>query len=78
MGKLHSAANWFIRVQGNEHPPIHVHVVHPDGKAVVYLDGADINSGVPEMAMKQAKEWVQANQETIRAEWARMNNPPAR
>lgn len=78
MGKIHSVANWYIRVQGFEHPPVHVHVVHPDGKAVIHLDGTDINSGVPAAVLKQAKEWVQANQESIRAEWVRMNNPPAR
>ncbi|MDR2186463.1 MAG: DUF4160 domain-containing protein [Azonexus sp.] len=78
MGKIHSAANWLIRVQGHEHPPVHVHILHPDGKAVIYLDGADINSGVPAAILKLAKEWVLANEESIRAEWARMNNPVAR
>lgn len=78
MGKLYSDTNWFIRVQGREHPPVHVHVVHPDGKAVIHLDGTDINSGVPASVLKLAKEWVQANEEAICAEWARMDNPATR
>lgn len=40
MGKLHQQGNWIIRVQGNEHSPVHVHVIHPDGKAIVHLDGS--------------------------------------
>lgn len=78
MGKLYSVSNWFIRVQGLEHPPVHVHVVHPDGKAVIHLDGTDTNSGVPASVIEQAKVWVQANEASIRAEWTRMNNPPVR
>lgn len=78
MGKLYSVANWFIRVQGLEHPPVHVHVVHPDGKAVIDLDGTITNSGVPAAVIGLATEWVQANEEAIRAEWVRMNNPAER
>jgi hypothetical protein len=43
MGKIHQQANWIIRVQGNEHPPIHVHVIHPDGNAVIDLNGMVLN-----------------------------------
>jgi hypothetical protein len=78
MGKVYAQGNWLIRVQGNEHPPIHAHVIHPDGRAIVYLDGSAINSGVPADVMALAIEWVLANTEIIRVEWARMNNPPAR
>ncbi len=78
MGKLYTASNWVIRVQGNEHPPVHVHVIHPDGKAVVHLDGTVLNRGVPAVVIAQAVAWVAANAETVRAEWARMNNPPVR
>ncbi|MBS0307528.1 MAG: DUF4160 domain-containing protein [Proteobacteria bacterium] len=53
-------------------------MLHPDGKAVIHLDGTDINSGVPASVMKLAKEWVQANEKTICAEWTRMNNPTTR
>ncbi|MDR2216443.1 MAG: DUF4160 domain-containing protein [Nevskiaceae bacterium] len=78
MGKLHQQENWIIRVQGNEHPPVHVHVIHPDGKAVVHLDGAVLNRGVPADVLTKAAAWVAANTAAIRTEWARMNNPPKR
>ncbi|MCC6193574.1 MAG: DUF4160 domain-containing protein [Burkholderiales bacterium] len=78
MGKLHTASNWVIRVQGNEHPPVHVHVIHPDGKAVIHLDGTVLNRGVPAAVIAQAVAWVTANAQTVRAEWVRMNNPPGR
>jgi hypothetical protein len=54
MGKMHAQSNWLIRVQGNEHPLVHVHVIHPDSRSIVYLDGALINSGVPADVMKAA------------------------
>ena len=46
MGKIYTENGWLIRVQGNEHPPVHVHVLHPDGKALITLDGDIKNSGV--------------------------------
>jgi len=78
MGKIHAFANWFIRVQGNEHPPVHVHVVHPDGRAALYLDGTVLNHGVPDAAIRQASEWIAAHEAEIRAEWRRMSNLPVR
>ncbi|MDR2839544.1 MAG: DUF4160 domain-containing protein [Azonexus sp.] len=78
MGKIHAQQNWVIRVQGNEHPPVHVHVIHPDGKAIVYLNGDVTNSSIPADVLKTAKAWVDANVDIIRAEWARMNNPTTR
>ena len=53
MGKIYTANGWLIRVQGNEHPPVHVHVLHPKGKALVTLDGEVKNSGVPAKIIKQ-------------------------
>jgi len=47
MGKIYTGNGWIIKVQGAEHPPIHVHVLHPIGKAVVFIDGTVVNSGVP-------------------------------
>jgi len=78
IGKIHSQANWLIRVQGNEHPPVHVHVVHPDGRAALFLDGAVLNQGVPDAVIRAASAWVAAHEAEIHAEWQRMNNPPAR
>jgi hypothetical protein len=78
MGKLYDQGNWLIRVQGNEHPPVHVHVLHPDGRAVIFLGGSVRNMGVPAAVIAAASAWIAANADTVRAEWARMNNPPAR
>jgi hypothetical protein len=63
------------RVQGNEHPPVHVHVLHPNGKALITLDGEVKNSGVPSKVIKQAIEWIKINSDIIESEWQRMNNP---
>ncbi|MDR1661222.1 MAG: DUF4160 domain-containing protein [Azoarcus sp.] len=78
MGKLFSQTNWLITVQGNEHPPVHVHVVHPNGRAALYLDGTVTNNGVPAAVIHAAGAWVAAHETEIRAEWQRLNNPPAR
>jgi hypothetical protein len=78
MGKLLGVGNWLIRVQGNEHPPVHVHVIHPQGKAVVHLDGTVLNRGAPATVIAQAVAWVTSHAAEVRDEWDRMNNPPAR
>jgi hypothetical protein len=58
--------------------PVHVHVAHPDGEALIDMDGTTLNSGVPARALAQAVAWVLSHTKEIRAEWARLNNPPAR
>jgi len=78
MGRLYGTGNWLIKVQGHEHPPVHVHVLHPDGRAVIGMDGTVSNRGVPARVIAQAVAWVAANPDVIRAEWTRMHNPPAR
>ena len=78
MGRVHSAGNWVIKVQGNEHPPVHAHVLHPDGRASIGLDGTVVNSGASVSVIAQAVAWVTANAALVRAEWDRMNNPPPR
>jgi hypothetical protein len=78
MGKLYSGAGWIIVVRGNEHPPVHVHVLHPDGKATVYLSGRVLNAGVPAKVLRLACAWIEGNPKTVRIEWATMNNPRRR
>jgi len=78
MGKIYSGSNWLIKVQGNEHPPVHVHVLHPEGRAVIGIDGSILNRGVPVSIIRQALDWVLANADTVQTEWSRMNNPPDR
>lgn len=75
MGKIYIEDGWLIRVQGNEHPPVHVHVLHPNGKALITLDGDVKNSGVPAKVIKQAVDWIKANSTVIELEWQKMNNP---
>jgi len=78
MGKLHSAGNWVIKIQGNEHPPVHAHVLHPDGRASIGIDGTVHNRGVPAVVIAQALAWMAANTDAVRTEWERMHNPPDR
>ncbi|MFA7242572.1 MAG: DUF4160 domain-containing protein, partial [Sulfuricellaceae bacterium] len=72
MGKIYAGNGWLIKVFGNEHPPMHVHVVHPDGKALIHLDGTVRNRCVPIAVITQTIAWISANHEAIRAEWARL------
>jgi len=78
MGTLHRANNWLIKVQGNEHPPVHVHVLHPDGRASIGLDGTVRNRGVPASVIAQALAWIADHETAVRAEWERLHNPPDR
>jgi hypothetical protein len=78
MGKIYTGDGWIIKVQGDEHPPVHVHLLHPDGKAAIALDGAVQNSGVPDRIIAIASAWIAQNPAIIEVEWAKMNNPKKR
>lgn len=78
MGKIYSGDGWILKVQGDEHPPVHVHLLHPDGKASIAQDGAVENAGVPDRIIFIASAWIAQNAEIIEAEWAKMNNPKKR
>jgi hypothetical protein len=65
---LQPGANLREPLQGNKHPPVHVHVIHPDGKAIVYLGGTSINSSVPAAALNEAAAWVVVNNAIVLAE----------
>lgn len=69
-----------IKVLNDEHPPVHVHVIHPDGMAVVFTDGSVLNAHqkVPASIMKAATTWVLSHETEIRAEWQRLDNPEDR
>jgi hypothetical protein len=73
MGALYKRHGITIRVNGNEHPPVHVHVLHADGKALVYLNGKVLNRGVPDGALKVAQTWITSHADEIEAEWRRWN-----
>ena len=78
MGKIFTGNGWIIKVQGAEHPPIHVHLLHPNGKAVIWIDGRVINSGVPAKVLAEAMAWISANIQLIVTEWHMMGNPDKR
>ena len=73
MGTLLKDGKMTIRVNGNEHPPVHAHVTHPDGRAMVYLNGAVKNSGVPASVLAAAKRWIEAHRQDVIDEWNRCN-----
>ena len=52
---------------------MHAHVTHPDGRAMVYLNGAVKNSGVPASVLAAAKRWIEAHRQDVIDEWNRCN-----
>ena len=73
MGTIHKTGLMTIRVNGNEHPPVHAHVTHTDGRAMIYLSGRIVNSGVPDSVIAQAKDWIDANRSAVTDEWNKCN-----
>jgi len=78
MGKIDIGNGWIIKVHGNDHPPFHAHILHPDGKASIDVHASVINSGVPAHVIADACKWVENNSAAIEAEWTKMNNPRIR
>jgi hypothetical protein len=73
MGIVYKSGNWWIRVNGDEHPPVHCHVVHPDGEALLYVSGKTINRRVPEAVVSQAQSWLTEHADAVRIEWEHLN-----
>lgn len=73
MGTIYKTGKFTIRVNGFEHPPIHAHVMHTDGRAMVYLNGTIKNTGIPEPVMTEAKNWIAANTQAVILEWSTCN-----
>jgi hypothetical protein len=73
MGTIYKSGNFTIRVNGFAHPPVHAHVTHTDGRAMVYLNGSIKNTGIPDTVMLQAQRWINANQQTVIDEWNTCN-----
>ena len=78
MGKVFSGDGWVIKVHGDDHLPIHAHVLHADGKASISVDGTVKNSGVPAKVVAIALDWIVENATIVEAEWTKMNNPRKR
>jgi hypothetical protein len=73
MGTIYKSGKFIIRVNGFEHPPVHAHVTHTDGRAMVYLNGSIKNTGIPDAVMLQAQRWINANQQRVIDEWNTCN-----
>jgi len=73
MGTIHKTGKMLIRVNGSEHPSVHAHVTHTDGRAMIYLNGTVKNSGVPEAVIAEAKRWIAENEQVVIDEWNRWN-----
>jgi len=73
MGTIYKTGKFTVRVNGFEHPPVHAHVTHTDGKAIVYLNGVVLNSGVPATVMADAMRWISANHQAVITEWNTCN-----
>lgn len=73
MGTIYKTGKFTIRVNGFEHPPVHAHVTHTDGRAMVYLNGTVKNTGIPESAMNEARSWIAANSQAVIIEWNTCN-----
>ena len=78
MGKIYTGNGWILKVHGAEHPPVHVHLLHPDGKAVLFQDGTAINTGVPSRIVAEAAAWIATNSTIVMAAWRAMGNPEKR
>jgi len=78
MGKIFTGDGWIIKVQGDEHPPVHAHVLHANGKASISIDGTVTDSGVPAKVIAAASQWIARNVSTVEAEWTKMHNPRKR
>jgi hypothetical protein len=74
MGTIYKSGKFTIRVNGYEHPPVHAHVTHTDGRAMVYLDGSVKNTGIPDAVMAKAQRWINANQQIVIDEWNTCNH----
>ncbi len=73
MGTIYKAGKFIVRVNGFEHPPVHAHVTHTDGRAMIYLNGAVKNTGIPELVLNEAMVWIAANTQAVILEWNRCN-----
>jgi hypothetical protein len=54
VGTIYKSGKFTIRINGYEHPPVHAHVTHTDGRAMVYLNGSVKNTGIRDAVMAQA------------------------
>ncbi|MDR1310691.1 MAG: DUF4160 domain-containing protein [Burkholderiaceae bacterium] len=71
--------DWMIKVLYDERP-VHAHVIHPDGMAVVFLGDSVLSAHrkVPAAVIRTAAAWVAAHEAEVRAEWSRLDNPEDR
>lgn len=59
----------------DDHPPPHVHVKLRDGReCTVELGGLEIKGRVADREIREALDWIEANQDFLFLQWRR-NNP---
>ena len=74
MVKLHFIGNIAFRVYGNDHRPAHFHVVAPDYKAMISIEGlAVIRGAIPARDRRAVMLWATEHQDEITAAWNLLN-----
>ena len=70
MPTVHRLGRCRIEMYAEDHPPPPVHVIHPDGKALVAIADATIIAGrLPRHMMRDARAWITANRDRLRQRW---------
>jgi hypothetical protein len=74
MGGLHTIGKIIITVYPNDHQPAHFHAIHPDFELQIEIETLMIMRGRPSpVARRAVMDWAEANIETIKTEWNRIN-----
>lgn len=74
MARIKTIGSAVIWVYPNDHPPAHLHIVHPDFEALIEIETFATYAGsLKGAAGKKAMAWARANIATIKAEWNRLH-----
>ena len=67
-----------VMIYTNDHTPKHVHVAHGGDAVVIYLEDRTIRevNGMKPALVRQALDWVAANQAFLISEWDRIGPIP--
>jgi len=57
-----------------DHNPPHVHAIYGDDEALLVIESGELLAGsLPGAKLRQAREWLAANQAHAAAAWQRLN-----
>jgi hypothetical protein len=74
MGRLHTIGKIIITIYPNDHQPAHFHAIPPDFELQIEIETLMIMRGRPSpVAGRAVMDWAEANIETIKTEWNRIN-----